>query len=133
MSQPADFAAPVTLATVKSRHGDSKNLDSEDNSVRAYEASPAEIEDAVFGGMNADGKGPNYKNVSLFGVIHRFGPSVWTDRGLVSNTGRMDGRCRLDDEGAGRFGSLVASCYFSHPGSRPRSHRPGRDRCLVDL
>jgi len=67
MSQPADFAAPVTLAPLKSRHGDNKHLDSEDNSVRAYEASPAEIEDAkndaVFGGTNSNG--PNYKNVSL--------------------------------------------------------------------
>jgi hypothetical protein len=63
MSQPVDFAAPVTLSNVKSRQAEGKPLDSEDNSVRAYEASPAEIEDAVFGGMNSEG--PNYRNVSI--------------------------------------------------------------------
>jgi hypothetical protein len=62
MSQPADFAAPVTMAPLKNSHGDNKHLDSDDNSVRAYEASRTEIEDAVFGGMNSDG--PNYRNVS---------------------------------------------------------------------
>lgn len=64
MSQPADFAAPVTMAPLKSRHGDAKHPDSDDNSVRAYEAAPdlSNHEDAVFGGTNADG--PNYRNVS---------------------------------------------------------------------
>lgn len=62
MSQPADFAAPVTLHPIKSRSGDKRPHDSEENSVKAYEASPAEIEDAVFGSANADG--PNYRNVS---------------------------------------------------------------------
>jgi len=63
MSQPADFAAPVTMAPLKSRHGDAKHPDSDDNSVRAYEAAPdlSNHEDAVFGGTNADG--PNYRNV----------------------------------------------------------------------
>jgi hypothetical protein len=129
MSQPADFAAPVTLHPIKSRSGDKRPHDSEENSVKAYEASPAEIEDAVFGSANADG--PNYRNVSI--TIAVPGHSTAMLNVSQSLLGRMDGSCCLDDEGPGRFGSIVLARDFPHLGSRPRSHRLDRHRYPLDL
>lgn len=52
---------------------DKKDLDHKGSSIegsgsaRVYEASPAEIEDAVFGDQNE--KGPNYRNVSILSAV----------------------------------------------------------------
>jgi hypothetical protein len=66
MSQPVDVAE-VSLTPLKDRRSPSGKGDfDEDSSVQAREASPAEIEDAVFGQVNEDG--PNYKNVSRYSL-----------------------------------------------------------------
>jgi len=129
MSQPADFAAPVTLHPIKSRSGDKRPHDSEENSVKAYEASPAEIEDAVFGSANADG--PNYRNVSFMIIVSGLPRAILSVSPFLS--GRMDGSCCLDDEGPGRFGSIVLARDFPYLGSRPRSRRLDRHRYPLDM
>lgn len=52
---------------------------------------------------------------------------------LSSPIGRLDGCCRLDDEGASRSGSIVAPGHIPHSGSHSWSHRLGRDRHSLDL
>jgi hypothetical protein len=52
---------------------------------------------------------------------------------LSSPIGRLDGCCRLDDEGASRFGSIVSPGHIPHSGSHSRSDRLGRDCRSLDL
>jgi len=47
--------------------------------------------------------------------------------------GRLDGSCCSDDEGPGRFGSIVLARDFPYLGSGPWSHRLGCDWRALDL
>lgn len=106
---------------------DLKSTSSDDlTTTKAYEASPAELEDAVFGGANEEG--PNYQNVITAHVSFAF-----FDTDVLIPTGRMAGSVCIDDEDSSRSRSLVSSRHFSHSGYGTRCHYPGIDCCHLDM